>query len=594
METGATWKAWVTIAVILLVLATLALSRFRPHVVLVGALTLLLSLGIIDQKGVLAGLSNPGMATVGVLFAVVAGMRDTGALSWIAQQLLGQPKSPASARMRIVGPVALSSAFMNNIPLVAMMLPVITEWSKKIRVSTSQLLIPLSYASILGGTCTLIGTSTVLVVDGLITTELGADYSLGMFEITAVGLPCALAGSLYILMFSRWLLVDRRPAISVRDDPREYTIEMIVDRTSPLVGRTIETAGLRQLPGAYLMEVQRGEHIMPAVAPDTALEEGDRLVFAGIVGSVVDLQKTRGLLPATDQVFKLDVPRASRTLVEVVVSHTCPLVGQTIREGRFRSRYSAAVIAVARSGERLKKKVGDIQLQPGDTLLLEAPQSFVDQHKDSRDFYLVSQIADSNPPRHERAPIAIAILTAMVVVVALGWLSMLNAALLAAGLMVITRCCTSASALRSIEWQVLLVIVAAFGLGHAMEQSGAASLVADTLLRMYGTSPTSTLAALTGLTMVFTNVMNANAAAVLVFPVGVEAAHHLSVNPMPFAIGIIMGAACSFATPIGYQTNLMVYGPGGYRFVDFVRFGGPLSLIIWALSVAIIPNVWRF
>ena len=392
---------------------------------------------------------------------------------------------------------------------------------------------------------------------------------------------------------------DRRPVLSPQDDPREYVVEMLVEPGSALVGKTIEQAGLRHLPGLYLMEIDRDDQVLPAVSPNVALKERDRLVFAGIVESVVDLQRIRGLLPATDQVFKLDAERTNRSLVEAVVSQACPIVGMTIREGEFRTRYNAAVIAVARNGERIREKIGDIVLQAGDTLLLEARASFAAQHRNSRDFFLVSTVEDSTPRRHEKARISLAVLGAMVLVVASGWMTMLNASMLAAGAMILTRCTAASAALRSVDWEVLIVIAAALGIGRAMETSGAAAGLTASLLSLAGDDPHVILAILCAVTMLFTNVVNANAAAVLVFPIGVSTAGVLSaggvvVSPMPFTIAIALGAAYSFATPIGYQTNLMVMGPGGYRFNDYLRIGLPLSVLTWGVSVLLIPRIWPF
>jgi di/tricarboxylate transporter len=342
------------------------------------------------------------------------------------------------------------------------------------------------------------------------------------------------------------------------------------------------------------MEIDRENQVLAAPSSNVILHANDRLVFAGIVESVVDLQKLRGLTPATNQVYKLDEPRTNRTLVEAVVSNTCPLVGRTIRESRFRTIYNAAVIAVARNGERLRKKIGDIVLQPGDTLLLEARASFAAQHRNSRDFYLVSRINDSAPPRHERAWVALVILAAMVVTVAAGWLDILNAALLAAGAMVITRCCTASTVLRAIDWQVLLVIAAAFGLGAAMEASGAAAVIAKRLIGLAGANPHMTLVVIYGVTMLFTEIITNNAAAVLVFPIALSTAQQIGVSPLPFVFAIMMAASASFSTPIGYQTNLMVYGPGGYKFTDYFRVGGPLNVLLWLVAVIIIPRVWPF
>ncbi len=589
--------AWITVATIAGVMVLLAFTRLTPWLVLFGGLAVLLSCGVIDEAGVLAGFGNAGMVTVGVLYAVAAGLRETGAMTWAAQPLLGRPRSTASATLRIAAPVALLSAFMNNTPLVAIMMPVVHDWARKHGIAISKLMIPLSYASIMGGACTLIGTSTILVVNGLMTEQLGR--SLGMFEIAGIGLPAALVGMVYLLTVGRWLLPDRAPAISTTDDLREYVVEMLVPPGSPLAGRTIEDAGLRQLPGLYLMEIDRDGQIMAAVSPNVALRERDRLMFAGVVESVVDLRRIRGLEPATDQVFKLDAEHVNRSLVEAVVSEACPIVGMTIREGQFRTRYNAAVIAVARGGERVTQKIGDIVLQAGDTLLLETRASFANQHRNSRDFFLVSTVDEYVPVRHERAWLALAILAGMVALVTTGTASMLHASMLAAGAMIALRCVGAAGAMRSIDWPVMAVITAAFGIGRAMDESGAALSITRWMIGLVGSDPQLILAILTGLTMLFTNVMNANAAAVLMFPIGVQTATQLGATgpplaTLPFVMGILFGATASYATPIGYQTNLMVMGPGGYRFSDYLRVGLPLSLALWVLAVLLIPRIWPF
>ncbi len=591
--------AWTTLGVLALVVALMIFTRAAPYLVLSGGLVLLLTVGVIDEQQTLEGLANPGVITVGVLFAVAAGLRETQAISWVATSLLGRPKTARAASLRIFGPVATLSAFMNNTPLVAVMLPVVNDWARKHSISVSKLLIPLSYASILGGACTLIGTSTILVVNGLIISHLGPQYGLGMFDVAWVGLPCALLGALYLLSAGQWLLPERKPVLSPQDDAREYVVEMLIEEGSPLARQTVERAGLRQLPGLYLIEIDRDGQVLPAVSPNVELRERDRLVFAGIVESVVDLQRIRGLVPATDQVFKLDAPRTNRSLVEAVVSESCPIVGMTIREGAFRTRYNAAVIAVARGGRRIHQKIGDIVLRAGDTLLLETRASFASQNRDSRDFFLVSTIENSAPPRHDRAWVSLTILGAMVAAVALGLMSMLNASLVAAGAMILTRCTSASAALRAVDWQVLIVIAAAFGIGSAVGTSGAAEVVTRRLLSLAGDDPHVVLAVLCGVTMVFTNLINAKASAVLMFPIAVSTAHALGTleNPMsamPFAMAVVFGAAGSFATPIGYQTNLMVLGPGGYRASDFLKVGIPLSVLFWGTASLLIPRVWPF
>lgn len=586
------WEAWFTCAVVGMVFGLLVFTRLSPDLVMMAGLTLLLVFGVVGPDEALAGFSNEGMIAVGALFIVSAGVRETGAVYWIADRLLGQPKSLRTALARLLLPTTAISGFMNNTPLVAMLIPAVADWAKKYRIPTSQLMIPLSYAAILGGTCTLIGTSTNLVVAGLVR-DAGMP-SLGMFDITWVGLPCALIGVSFIMALSGRVLPDRRPAIAELEDPREYTIEMLVAPDSPLAGKTIEQAGLRHLQGVFLAEIDRAGFILPAVSPQEQLRAGDRLLFVGVVESIVDIQKIRGLVPATDQVFKLSSPRQARCLIEAVVSNSCPVAGRTIRDGRFRSVYNAAVVAVARNGERVRKKIGDIVLRPGDTLLLEAHPSFVDQQRNSRDFFLVSRLENSSPPRHERALLAVSIMGMMVLCVAQNWLGLLPASFLAAGAMIFTRCCSVAQARRSIDFQVLLSIAAAFGLGAALETSGVASALSTNLIGMAGGHPWITLAVVYAVTLVATELITNVAAAALIFPLAMATASNLQVSPMPFIIVIMMAASAGFATPIGYQTNLMVYGPGGYRFADYLRLGVPLDILVGIIAVLLTPWLFPF
>jgi di/tricarboxylate transporter len=344
----------------------------------------------------------------------------------------------------------------------------------------------------------------------------------------------------------------------------------------------------------YLMEIDREGDILAAVGPHERLRANDRLVFVGIVESVVELQKIRGLKPATNQVFKLDAPRARRSLLEAVVSDSCTMVGKTVREGRFRTKYNAAIIAVSRNGERIRMKIGDIVLKPGDTLLLETHPEFFDQHRYSRDFYLVSRIEGYTPPRHERAWLAGAIFLGMVIAAGTGKLEMIHAAMLAAGLMIITRCCNSTAARQNVDWQVLVAIAASFGLGRAMETTGAAQHIAESMLSVAGTNRWAALAVIYLLTIVCTELMTNNAAAVLMFPIALATGAALNADFMPFVMAVMFAASFGFATPLGYQTHLMVYGPGGYRFSDFARMGIPLDLLMGVVSVALIPHFWPF
>lgn len=582
--------AWLTLATVLGCLSVLITTRIGPDLVFMAGLAFLLLTGVLDTRTAFSGFANAGMLTVAVMYIVAAGLRETGSLHLIVKYLFGRPKSVAGAQSRMVLPVTAMSAFLNNTPVVATFLPAVMDWAKQLRISISKLAMPLSFAAILGGMCTLVGTSTNLVVHGML---LDAEMTgFGFFELAWVGVPCALAGILYIVTASRWLLPDRVAVIDKFKDPREYTIEMLVEDPGPLDGQSIEEAGLRHLPGLYLVEIDRDGQIIPAADPHEVLRAGDRLVFAGITESIADLQKIRGLVPATNQVFKLDAPRTQRALIEAVVSRNCPVVGKSIREGQFRTVYKAVVIAVARDGKRIPKKIGDIEIHAGDMLLLEADPTFADRQRNSRDFLLLHPVEGARVPRHERSWMAWLILLGIVVSATAGWLDMLTAALLGAGAMLLLRCVSASVAKRSIDLEVLLVIAASLGIGKALDTSGAADYLASSALAGIGGNPLALLIAVYVITLFVTEVITNNAAAALMFPLAFAIAESLGLNFMPFAVAIAMAASAGFATPIGYQTNLIVYGPGGYRFSDYLRFGLPLNVVVGVIALAVIPQVW--
>ncbi len=585
--------AWIAIAVTIGVFVLNAVTSLPAEVVFLGGTSVLFVSGVLSEQDALAGFSNSGMITVAVLYVVVTGLSQTGGMNWISQQVLGLPKGQNAALFRLMTPVMGMSAFLNNTPVVAMFIPVVSDWSRKLRISPSKLMIPLSYAAIFGGACTLIGTSTNLVVNGLLisTTDLPG---LKLFDLAVVGFPCAIAGMIYLFLASSWLLPNRKPLISDTEDVRQYTVEMMVYDGSPLIDKSIEKAGLRHLPGLYLVEIVRHDSILAAVSPQEILREGDRLVFIGMIDSIVDLHRLRGLQPATDQVFKLDTPRSNRCLIEAVVSNSCPLLNKTIREGQFRTRYKAVVLAVGRNGERLQGKIGSICLKAGDTLLLEANPEFLSRQRISKDFYLVNGIPNSEPIRHDKAPIAMAILLGMVLLASLGLMSMLKAAILASMVMIATGCCSSIRALRNIQWSVLLVIGSALSIGKALESTGAAKTIAQGMIQFSGDNPLLALGIIYLVTNLLTEAITNNAAAALIFPIALALSQNLEVSFMPFAIAIMIGASASFATPIGYQTNLMVYGPGGYKFTDFMRIGIPLNILFCLITVTLTPFFFPF
>lgn len=601
-----TWESWLTLAIVVSLLVGLARGVASADVLLLGGAVGLVSLSAISDRfpapsTLAAAFGNEGLLTVGVLFVVAAGLQETGGLARITDRLLGQPRDLRQALVRLTLPVATVSAVLNNTPVVAMFVPVVHGWCKRTGISPSKLFIPLSYAAVLGGVMTLIGTSTNLVVQGLLIQAHKTDPTvpiMGMFTISAVGVPAAVAGLAYLWLLAPRLLPNRRPFLDDLADPRQYTVEMLVQAGGPVEGLSIEDAGLRRLPAMYLASIEREGEAMVAVGPRQILHGGDRLVFVGIVDSVVDLKRIRGLLPATNQVYKLNGDHHDRCLVEAVVSEANPLLGRSIRQGRFRNQYDAAVIAVHRNGERVVSRIGDIVLRTGDTLLLETHPRFLDEQRHRRDFLLVSPVAGSQPARHERAWPAVVILVGMVLaasIEAYTGLGLFLVALLAAGLMMLARCVSADQARRSVDAGVLVAIAAALAIGRAIESTGLAGHIADIVIGAFHPfGPWGVLAGVYLITLTFTELVTNNAAAALAFPVAQAAAAALGVNLMPFAIVIAVAASAGFATPLGYQTHLMVYGPGGYHFGDFVRIGLPLDILIMAVTVGLTPLVFPF
>lgn len=584
-------EAIFTLLVIASVLGMLALTRVAPDMILMAALAFLVVSGILTPPEALAGFANPGVMTIATLYIVAAALKETGAVQWLARTLLGQPRGLSEAQLRMLLPAAGLSAFMNNTTVVAMLIPAVQEWAQRLKLPPSKLLLPLSYAAILGGTCTLIGTSTNLVVDGLLQREL--NISLQMFELAWVGVPLLLVGGGFLWLFAGRLLPDRQTALEQLETAREYCVEVVVETNGPLVGRSIADAGLRSLRHGYLADIERQGRLMTAVPPQTQLVAGDVLVFIGAPACARELRRIQGLKPANGNVHKLDIAHHHRCLVEAVIGPDFAGLGMNVRKSRFRSRYQAVILSVSRAGNRLPGKLGDITLQVGDTLLLETGEDFVEQYRYRKDFLLVSALNDSTPPNFRKAPYALGILAALVLASASGLLSILEAAFLAAGAMLVTRCITASKARRYVDLSVLVVIAASFSLGAAMSKTGAAAYIANWLM-VGGLSPWWSLALVYALTTVFTELITNNAAAVLMFPIGMALAEHLGVSPLPFAIAIMFAASASFMTPLGYQTNLMVYGPGGYKFQDYLRLGAPLSLLVGTTAVLLIPRVWGF
>lgn len=624
-----------TLIVFALVLLAMFQEKVAPDTVMICGLIVLIALGVISIQDGLSGFSNASVVTIGAMYVIGAGLQSTGAMDSISSLLLGRPDNKTSL-IRILAPVAVLSAVMNNTPIVAFFLPVFVQMAKRLRISPSRLLIPLSYCTILGGCCTLVGTSTNLVVDGFMRSR--GMIPMSMFELSWVGVPIAIVGIVYLSTIGRRLLPDRADLLEhLESHRREYVIEMIVREGCVLSGKTVREAGLRDLPGLYLFRIERNGTTISPVTPTDKIEVNDILSFSGIASTVVDLQKIRGLQPIDHkdllpgslevladgthsldsfeglppvEVEKVAAPRTGRLLSEVVISMTSPLVGVSIKDSNFRSHYNASILAVHRSGEKLEQKIGKIVLQVGDTLLVDADEDFLRRWRHSPDFVLVSGVEDSAPVAHERAWIALAIFVAVLISMSItsffpglknlsqqlaDFLNPVTVSITGAVLMILTGCVKSSDSHRSIQMSVILLVGAALGMSTALEKSGADKWLATNIQQTFdGSSPLVMLAIIYFLTFTLSEFLSNNATAAMMASLSLAIANQMGLEPRPFLIGVAVASSCAFATPIGYQTNLMVLGPGGYRFIDYVKVGLPLNFICMIVAVLLIPWIWPF
>ena len=570
----------------------LAREILPPAAIVLGGTVALLMIGVIDDEEAFAGFSNAAPLTVAALYVLARAAEKTGLLGPLVERLLGhEPRIGRKSLVRLLVPTAGISAFINNTPLVGMLIPEVTSWAARRKASASRLLLPISYAAILGGSVTVIGTSTNLVVSGLL--EESGEEPLGLFELTPIGGVSALVGLAVLIGLVPRLLPDRRAVgEDLSEEIREFTLSMEVVPRDRLEGMTVEDAGLRQLEGVYLVEVVRNSQVIAPVGPRTRLRGDDRLTFAGRVDLVVDLQRMRGLR-STEEEHLSAVESPEHTFYEAVIGPASPLVGRTPAQADFRNRYGAAVLAIHRAGETVPAKLGQVTLRSGDTLLLLASPAFRDRWKEGPDFLLVAQLGGPPPSASRKAPLVGVIALAVIALAAFEVVPILHAALLAAAALIATRVLTVAEARDAVDLDVIILIAAAFGIGAAIETTGLAAELAEVFVDAIGPlGDVGIILAIVVATTLITEVITNNAAAAVLFPIAIAVSESAGLDPRTIAIAIAVTASSSFLTPLGYQTNTMVYGPGGYRFTDYLRAGIPVNICVvmaitamtWALA----------
>ena len=596
-----TIDAWLTIAILALTFIALLATKLPPATVFLGALTLSVTFDLAPLDRSLAGFANPGVLTIGALFMVAAGMYTTGAISLLSEKLIGRPKSMLSAQLKILPPISIGSAFLNNTPLVAMMIPVIGDLCRSTGLSKAKLYIPLSFASILGGMCTLIGTATNLIIAGLVLDAISNGTGgaaklreITMFDPSWVAVPCMVLGVLLLMLTSRWLLSDSKAGNAVVAPLRRYGSEFTLSDTSSLQGQTLEAAGFADPVGFELLELIRADGSSAPLDPETRLAAGDVLVISSDVDTLARLWTMKGLSPLYSM-NPMKTQRHDHHLVEIVVSPQSKGVGRLVSELPLPDTpYQLELVAICRNEQPVPGRIADVQVEVGDVAVIEVDESFFFVNARESEFSLARRLRGYRIQRWDKALVATLITVAMITSAAMGWLSMLNAAMLATGTMLMTGCLTLRLAARSVDYGTLFVLGAAIGVAAAVSESGLATEIAALLTRLGGGDPTIALAVVFIGRIVMANLITNTASAVFLFPIALSIADQLGVNFMPFAIALMTGTVGAAITPAAYQTNLMVYGPGEYEFADFVKMGVPLTLLVGVITVWLTPIVFPF
>ena len=562
----------------------LLFTKLRTDLVFLGAIAVLYVSCVMTAEEAFSGFSNKSVIVVGVLFVVVAGLTQTGVLRWIVKNILRQPKTFNRAVVRLMLPVAVLSSFLSNTTVVTLFVNVVKMWSKKLNISPSKLLIPLSYASGMGGVCTLIGTPPNLIISGLYTDNTG--HTMNVLATTLPGLFCLFVGVLSVIAMRR-LLPDRQAPESAFESTGEYTVELLVPSDNPHIAQTVADAGLSHVRGGTLIEMIHYDEVISPVPDDELILGGDRLIFAGQIDEILDVKKDYQFVNADHHVFTMDEVSKDRQLRTAYVTFESSLINTTIANSTFERDNNLTLVAVARHGKRIDQSPRDVVLRAGDTLLLECPPRMnLDTSSLSKELHFFDSEVSQNIG--SKTLVSTIIMIAMVALSALNVMPLLQSALIAAFAMLIFRCCNADQAMKAINWDILMVFSASLVLGLAIQKTGIAERLAFGILDVCGTNPIIVMTAICLVGTFTTEFISNTAAGAMFFPIMYEAAEKLGYEPYPFLIALMISVSSSFATPIGSPTHMLVYGPGGYRFSDFMRIGLPMNLIILAANIFIV------
>ena len=591
-----TWEMGFVFGLLATAFVLMVWEKLSVDIVAMLAFSALLVTGILAPKEAFNLFGNEAAITVACMFILSAALERTGVIDTIAHRLnqaVGQRDWTVLLVMLPI--VAVLSAFINNTPVVVVFMPVMISLASARGLKPSKLLIPLSFASILGGLCTLIGTSTNILVSS--TAKQHGQPPLRMFELGQAGWLLAVAGLVYLLTIGRKLLPNRDTLASMLQstDSKQYLTEVLVTSESPLVGKTLAETPLANQPKARVFEIIRSSELVYTALNEIVLEPGDRLRLTTPLATVLELNQLKGVETLPKSALGVELVGAQKAIVaECVIGPRSSLVGRSIRDVNFRRRYGVLVLAVHRQGVNLREDFADVKLHYGDTLLVEGPQSSMNRLRGHRDFLLLLDVPETAKRRRKQI-LAVGAIGLVVALATMDVLGIAALAVMAAVAVVATGCIDVDEAYEAVDWKIIFLIIGMMALGLAMEQTRGAEFVAQSLIRgLGGWGPLVVLSAIVLLTSTLTNFLSNNAVAVVLTPIAIQAATAMQVNPRPFLIAVALGASACFATPIGYQTNTLVYGAGGYKFRDFIRVGLPLNLLFCVLVVYLIPKFWPF
>ena len=574
--------AWITIVTVIAVIGVLLLKKIRTDAVFLIAIGILFVTGVLDAAEACSGFSSSAVVVTGVLTVVVAGLRYTGVLQWMLKHIFGLPGSLPKVLLRMMIPVSVTSAFINNTTVTALFSDLVKQWARKLNMPASKLYLPMVYAVMMGGVCTLIGTPSNIVISELY--EEASGHTMNMFTPLVPGVITLIVGLGVVILMRRWLPERKAPEEAFGPTP-DYTVELLVPSDNPNIGKTLGEAGLFHVKGGNLIEIYHFDDIQAPVNEDEYVMGGDRLIYAGQIDEILELKSRHALAIADHPVFSLSEAKRNSRLRTASVPFGSSLIGKTISESRLEKDYNLILVAVARRGNRIAASPREVTLQAGDTLLFECPRdmkAYAERLSPQLQFSESQEVYETGP----HTVVSTLILTAMLLLTSLNVVSLLEGTVMAALAMILCRCCSISQAMDAINWNVLMGMAGSIVLGTAISKTGIAEQAASGILGVCGTNPLVIMLAVCLVAAVFTQLVMNVAVGAMFFPIMYQAAMQIGYEPLTFLIALMIAVNTAFATPIGAPANMMVYGPGGYRFSDFMRIGVPLTLIVTVTGIA--------